>query len=149
MKKNDPAKAKAPRAKGTRKKVPADPAAEKARKIALAAFDKKGYGIVALDVKNLVDYADYFVIVSANTEQQVKAIWSNVEHEMKTAGFEPLNLEGHDHNRWVLVDYRDVMVHILLRPLRDLYDLERLWGDAPPLALDLPEADPIGEDLDF
>lgn len=136
---------------GTRKKKthPVDPALDKVRRLARAAFDKKALDILALDVRNVLDYAEYLLLLSANTEQQIKAVWQHVEGTMKEQGFTPLVVEGQGHNRWVLMDYRDVMVHIFLRPLRELYELERLWGDAPRVDLGLPEAAPPSEDSDL
>ena len=107
--------------------------------IANAAFDKKGYDILALDVSELVDYTNCFVLVSGRTEQHVKALWSNIKQKCDQADISLLLIEGDDHNRWVLMDYGHVMVHVFIEPLRQLYELERLWGDSVRVELDLPE----------
>jgi len=107
--------------------------------IANAAFDKKGYDILALDVSALVDYTDCFVLVSGKTEQHVKALWSNIKVKCAEADLSPLFIEGEDHNRWVLMDFGHIMVHVFIDSLRQLYELERLWADSVRLDLELPE----------
>jgi len=99
--------------------------------IVLAAHDKKAQGLVALDVSQLVYYTDYFLICSGRSDQHVKAITSHVVREMAEQGCDLVAREGEDHHRWVLMDFGDVIVHVFYEPLRNLYELEKLWADAP------------------
>lgn len=111
-----------------------------AQEIANAAWDKKGRDVVALDVKELAGYTDILVIVSGNNERQVNAISAGVEdHLKKRHGVRPLGVEGRNEGRWVLLDYANVVVHVLQEPVRGFYDLERLWPDAQSVELDEPE----------
>lgn len=117
--------------------------------VANAAFDKKGFGICALDVSELLDYTDCFILVSGRTEQHVKALWGNIKKKCDEADLTPLLIEGDDHNRWVLMDYGHFMVHVFVDSLRQLYELERLWADSARVDLDLPEVpDGLGDDDD-
>jgi len=109
-----------------------------AKMIASAAYDKKAIDIEALDVRKTVSYADFFVICSARTPTQVKAIYNRIRQVLEEAGIPLVALEGEDHNRWVLMDYVDVVVHVMVDSLRGLYELERLWADAGRLELGLP-----------
>ena len=115
--------------------------------IGQAACDKKGMDILALDVRQLIDYTDYFVIVSCNTDRHVKAVWTHMHKALAEQGVEAISVEGQDFNRWVLLDFTSVMVHVFLGELRGLYELERLWADAPPVRLDLPDFDTDEEDF--
>lgn len=94
------------------------------------ADDKKAFDIVVLDISKISIVADYFVIASANSSTQVKAIADNIEEKLQEAGHEVLRREGIREGRWVLLDYGDVVVHIFQEEERQYYGLERLWGDA-------------------
>lgn len=104
---------------------------EKALKIAKFLDDKKASDIKILELKDLTIITDYFIISSAENITQVKALTEYVEEQMKINGFKPLSIEGFDYAHWVLIDYGDVIVHIFLEEIRQYYDLERLWLDAP------------------
>ena len=108
-----------------------------AQAAAAAIADKKGEAIALLDVSELVVLTDVFVIASGSTSRQVKSLVEEVEHQLK-AHLErrPLRREGEDHNRWVLLDYGDIVVHVFDTETRDFYDLERLWADAPRIHFD-------------
>ena len=96
-----------------------------------ALDDLKGVNIVQLDVRELTDVMDYLVLASGSSNRHVKALAENVTDEAKKSGMRPLGVEGQDSAEWVLVDFGDVVVHIMLPATRDFYDLERLWS-APP-----------------
>ena len=86
---------------------------------------------VVLDMRALVDYTDYFLILSGESNVQVRAIADAVEEDLEKAGIAPWHVEGREDGRWVLLDYSDLVVHVFLEEAREFYDLERLWGDAP------------------
>jgi len=104
-----------------------------ARLAADAIADKKGQGIVLLEVGDLFVITDVFVIASGTSRPHVQTLADRVEELLKEAGRSPLRDEGRTEAEWVLLDYGDVMVHIFQQPARDYYDLERLWRDAPVL----------------
>ena len=104
--------------------------------IAKAALDKKGEDVVVLDVRGLTSYADYFVVVTADSDRQASAIADHVEQTMKQQGVTKVGVEGYESGRWILVDYGDVVAHVMNRESRGFYDLEGLWADAPRFAVD-------------
>jgi ribosome-associated protein len=96
------------------------------------AADKKALDIVELDLRGVIDYTDFFVICSGNTDRQVKAISDAILFGLKDGhDVRPRRVEGLTQARWVLMDYLDVVVHIFVPDLREYYALERLWGEAP------------------
>ena len=99
--------------------------------IANVLEEKKGSNIKILDVSKLTVITDYFVIVSAGSDIQVRALREHVEEQMAEAGIEPARRENYRNARWVVLDYVDVIVHIFYHEQRDFYDLERLWSEAP------------------
>jgi ribosome-associated protein len=99
--------------------------------IAKAALDKKGEDVTVLDVRGLTSYADYFVVVTADSDRQASAIADHVEDSMKKLGVTKVGVEGYEAGRWILVDYGDVVAHVMNRESRGFYDLEGLWADAP------------------
>lgn len=104
-----------------------------------AALDKKAYMPAILEVGELVGYAEYFVIVSARNQRQVRAIAQDVRGFMKSEhGLYPVGVEGLEASRWVLVDFDDVVLHIFQESARGFYDLEGLWTDA--VRLEVPDA---------
>lgn len=111
---------------------------EKAFLCARAALDHKAVDLVILEVKKLSSFTDYFVICSGNSDRQVQAIAGHIEEKLKEGNVRPLSVEGKREGRWVLLDYGDVVIHVFYQPVREFYDLERLWADAP--RLDLPPA---------
>ena len=89
--------------------------------------DLKAVNTVTLDVTSLTDVMDYLVITSGTSNRHVKSLADNVCMEAKKQGMRPLGVEGEDAGEWVLVDFGDVVVHVMLPATRDFYDLERLW----------------------
>jgi ribosome-associated protein len=96
-----------------------------------AASDKKGEDILVLNVSEVTTIADLFVIVSGRGERQVQAIADEIVEKAKAAGRQPVGIEGYTAGRWILIDLGDVVVHAFVPEERELYRLERLWGDAP------------------
>ena len=109
---------------------------ELARKLAKLADDKKGQDILILDMRELSVMTDYFVIVSATNSTLVRAIADELVDKLAEAGVHVLHQEGANEGRWVLLDFADVVVHVFLEEEREFYNLERLWGDAPSMALE-------------
>ena len=110
------------------------------RLAAEAANEKKGLDIVAFDVSEALAITDVFLIVSANNERLVGAIVDAIEERLiEREGLRPSRREGDRENRWVLLDYVDVIVHVQHSEERSLYTLERLWKDCPRIALALDE----------
>lgn len=101
-----------------------------AEKITALIFNKKGYDVKILDLKNLTTFADYFVICSADSDTQVKAIADEIDKELRDEGIRFWHKEGYRALSWVLMDYVDVVVHIFKKEAREFYKLEKLWGDA-------------------
>ena len=102
--------------------------AEALKKLVLDALDDlKAINTVCLDVTELTDVMDHMVVASGSSNRHVKSLASNVSVEAKKRGVQPLGIEGADAGEWVLVDFGDVVVHVMLPATRDFYDLERLW----------------------
>ncbi len=108
---------------------------ELAKNISELILSKKGYDIKILDLKGISSVADYFVICSADSDIQVKAITDEIEKKLRKRGIKPYNREGTTTNTWVLLDYVDVVVHVFKHETRLHYSLEKLWGDAPMLEI--------------
>ena len=109
---------------------------ELARTIAEYASDKKAIDLVELDVAEILDYADHFVVCSGNTDRQTKSIADGIQEGLKKDhGIVPRRIEGLPEARWILMDYLDVVVHIFTPEAREFYRLEQLWGEAPKRAV--------------
>ncbi|MCC6348058.1 MAG: ribosome silencing factor [Candidatus Eisenbacteria bacterium] len=100
------------------------------RAAAGAAVSKKASDLVGLDLSGLDGVADYFLICSAASEPQVRAVAEAVEERLRAIGARPWHVEGREGRRWVLLDYVDLVVHVFHERTREYYLLERLWGDA-------------------
>ena len=96
---------------------------------------KKGRDIKLLETGELTTLADYFVICSATSTTQIKALADVCEKTLKDAGEPPHHVEGHRGGTWILLDFSSVVVHIFNEEAREFYDLERLWSDAVPMDL--------------
>lgn len=106
------------------------------RKLALLcrklADNKKAEDIVILDLRRLSSIADYFVIASATSEPHLRAVIEEVTEKLEQEhGLRPYGVDGHHSTGWVVLDYFDVIMHIMRTDVRAHYDLEGLWGDAP------------------
>lgn len=110
--------------------APVDPGLRLAKLCREAAEDKKAEDVVLLDVRKVSSIADYLLICSGNSEPHLKAIAEEISVRLKAAGVRPKGRDGFPTSRWVVVDYGDVMVHIMHPETRDHYALESLWGDA-------------------
>jgi ribosome-associated protein len=106
-----------------------------AQRCAGAADSKKAFEILVLDLRKLTTICDYFVICSGSNATQVGAIAEGVSQDLAKAGIHPSHVEGAAGSTWVLMDYGDVVVHIFEEQTRAYYSLEKLWGEAPQIAL--------------
>lgn len=98
---------------------------------AVKALDKKkGRNLQVLKTGELTTLADYFVLCTAGSTTQIKALTDACEEAVEAAGGELHHKEGFRDGGWVLLDFSDVVVHVFLEEERDFYDLERLWADA-------------------
>lgn len=91
--------------------------------------DKRAEDIVVMNLLEVSDSLDWFVIASGTSTPHLRSLDEDVRYRMKQAGFEAVSLEG-PSERWVLLDFASVTVHIMSRDAREFYDLEGLWGDA-------------------
>jgi len=98
-----------------------------AKTIANLAIDKKAERVISIDLKDLTSITDHFLICSADTDIQIKAIADNIRKNTPT---KPIRTEGFEKMNWIILDYIDVVVHIFKTIERDYYNLEKLWGDA-------------------
>ena len=107
------------------------------RAAAEAAASKKATDLVGLDLSGLDGVADFFLICSASSEVQVKAIAGHVEEALRESGARAWHIEGFEGRRWILLDYVEVVVHVFHERTREYYMLDRLWGDARSVDLGL------------
>ena len=105
------------------------------------AREKKAFDIHILDIREFSSLTDYLVVASGNSDRQVQAIAEAVRLGCKkNERFSPFGVEGMKEGRWILLDYGDVMVHLFQPAVREFYDLESMWSEAP--RLELPEEAP-------
>ena len=109
----------------------------KVRLMAQAADAVKAEEIIALDVHDLTIITDYFLICTGKSSIQIRAISDRIEDKLRNAGERKLRVEGRQEATWVLMDYGDVVVHIMAAEQRDFYRLEELWSEAPRVQLEL------------
>ncbi len=113
-------------------------AREKAILCAQSALDKKAYDVVVLDVAELTSLADFFVICTGRSDTQVQAITQSIEQGLAAHGSKPQFIEGYTRGQWIIMDYADVVVHVFFEPMREFYDLDRLWTRAGRVPLPEP-----------
>lgn len=101
-----------------------------------ALEDRKAVDAVVLDLRGLCGATDYFVIVSGTSDAHVRGMADHLVAALAPRGVVPHHVEGLAQGRWVLLDYLDFVVHVFHPELRDFYQLERLWGDAPVVVAD-------------
>ena len=95
-----------------------------------AASDQKAHDLLALDLRPVASFTDFFLIGSAQNTRQVQAIADAVEEALRAVKIKPANVEGYKRAEWILMDYFTFIVHVFTPLTRDFYSLERLWGDA-------------------
>lgn len=102
-----------------------------AKRIGELILSKKGYDIKILDLREISSVADYFIICSADSHIQVRAITDEIDDKLRDIGIKCHFKEGYNTLNWVILDYFDIVVHIFKNEAREFYNLEKLWGDAP------------------
>ncbi len=117
------------------------PASVRAKELVItaahAASAKLATDLVAIDVSEQLYITDAFLLASASNDRQIHAVVDGIEDALRESGAKPVRREGERDGRWVLLDYGDVVIHVLHTEERTYYDLERLWKDCP--AIELPE----------
>jgi ribosome-associated protein len=93
---------------------------------------------LVLDLRDLSDATDFFLIASGDSDVHVRSIAEHVIQELAGEGVKPAGIEGERAARWVLIDYIDLVIHVFHPMVRDFYQLERLWGDAPAMLIEEP-----------
>lgn len=96
-----------------------------------SAAEKKAIDLVALDLRDITSFTEFFVIASGSNQRQVQAIADEISEQMKKRlNRRPIRIEGYASAEWVLLDYGDLVVHLFDKDSREFYDLERLWRDS-------------------
>ncbi len=113
-----------------------------ALRAAHAAADYKAIDLVAYDLRGLTLIADCFIVCSAASEPQMKAITNGVRDALRETGLRPRHVEGEPNSGWLVLDYGSLIFHVFREEARAFYDLDGLWGDAPHIALDLDDDHP-------
>jgi ribosome-associated protein len=96
-----------------------------------ASLKRKAKNLTILNLKELSSFADYFIICSGTSDRQVQSIAASIRENLKEYGIIPLGIEGESLGKWVLMDYEDVIIHVFYEPIREFYDIERLWPGVP------------------
>ena len=102
---------------------------------ARAASDRKAADMVILDLREVAQFTEFFLICTANNPRQVQAVTDAIEENLRQAGKRPSHIEGYTAAEWVLLDYGDFIAHVFSPTSRRFYDLERLWRDAKSVPL--------------
>lgn len=93
--------------------------------------DLKGLEVRTINVTDLSDVTDYMVLASGTSNRHVRSLVNRITEDLKASGVRPLGVEGRETSEWVLVDYGDIIVHVMQAEARGFYDLERLWSELP------------------
>jgi ribosome-associated protein len=101
-----------------------------------AALERNAREPVLLDLRGLSDATDWFLIATGDSDTHTRAIADNIMERMREAGLRPAGVEGKANATWILLDYITLVIHVFLPHVRDYYELERLWGDAPIVAVE-------------
>jgi ribosome-associated protein len=106
-----------------------------ARRAASILLDHKANDVLMLDLRPVSDMTDFFIVASGTSDTHVRSTAGHVVETLKKEGVKVHSVEGLEQGRWVLLDYVDFVVHVFHPSLRTYYQLERLWGDAPAVAV--------------
>ncbi|HPQ60734.1 MAG TPA: ribosome silencing factor [Syntrophales bacterium] len=143
------------RGKGLKKKEKSDiqPPTLKAGDLVLlcanAALERKAGNLLILKVRELTSFTDYFIICSGTSDRQVRSIAEHIEERLKKEGILPIGVEGRQGGNWILMDYGEVILHIFFETTREFYEIERLWAEAPVLAVpdSVRKIEDLGEEM--
>jgi len=102
---------------------------------ARAALDKKAEGVLALDLRGVADFSDFFLLLTGHNQRQLIAIADAVTEALRALGRRPAHVEGYPRHEWILLDYGSFVVHVMTPRSRSFYDLERLWGGSKRVEL--------------
>jgi len=105
-----------------------------------AAGERKAKEVRILDIRSISPVTDFFVICTGTSNTHVRAIADSVEDEVTKQGLHLHHMEGYENGRWILLDFGDLVVHVMQEDERSFYNLERLWGDAIEVDLEAPAA---------
>lgn len=120
-----------------RVETPAFDTADLAIVVAEATWDIKAMNTIVIDLRGRVSYTDFVVVSTGTSDRHVQAIAKNVEAKVKEwCGKPPYGREGMDTGKWALIDFGDVILHVFNGPVREDYDLERMWPEAPRVELE-------------
>lgn len=108
----------------------ADNSLKVAALIAEGCNEAKGADLMALEMKGISDFADYFIVVSGRSDRQAQGIARRALEIAHASGIEPVSVEGFDRGHWILVDFGEVVLHVFYEPMREHYNLEALWTRA-------------------
>jgi ribosome-associated protein len=100
---------------------------------ARAALDKKAEAVLALDLRRVADFTDFFLLLTGHNQRQLVAIADAVTAALRTHSLRPIHTEGYPRHEWILLDYGGFVVHVMTPRSRAFYDLERLWGGSERL----------------
>ena len=99
--------------------------------VAKAALDKKADNVVIMKMRDVATICDFFIVCSANSERKIRAVANNIIDELEKLSVSIQHTEGYEDASWILIDCYDVVVHVFRSDLREFYDLEHLWAEAP------------------
>ena len=99
-------------------------------------LERKVVDPVLFEVATLTSITDYFLIASGTSSRQIQAIAQHLQRRMKEEGFTIYGIEGEKDGHWILLDYNDVVIHLFYQPIREFYDLEGLWVEAPRIGIE-------------
>lgn len=124
------------RNRASKTKPSAVPQAEQIAQLALQiAIEQRALDPAAIDLREITDIADYFVICSGTSERHISGIADRIINALAAEGEKPITVSGLERAEWVLIDYGDVVIHIFYEPTRQFYKLDDLWKDGPTLDL--------------
>ena len=105
--------------------------------IGQAIYDKKGFNILAIDVRDVCSFTDFFIIAEGNVEQHVLGITDTILDQLGKIGEKPIHMEGTTPGEWVVLDYGEAVIHLFIPFLREKYQLEKLWSRGKIVDLNL------------
>lgn len=105
--------------------------------IAQTIFDKKGFNILAIDVRKISTMTDYFIIAEGSVDRHVQALGREIKDFMGKANLKPLHVEGEEQGDWLVMDYGDIVIHLFIPELRERYGFERVWHAGNVVDLDI------------